>query len=37
LRARSGRPNLVTTWGPARSRKSILLVGHMDTGGVESE
>ncbi|QHO63070.1 M20 family metallopeptidase [Candidatus Chazhemtobacterium aquaticus] len=37
LRARSGRPNLVTTWGPARSRKSILLVGHMDTGGVGSE
>lgn len=37
LRARSGRPNLLATWGPARSRKSVLLVGHMDTGGAEDE
>lgn len=32
LRARSGRPNLLAVTGPARSRKSVLLVGHMDTG-----
>lgn len=35
LRARSGRPNLVAVWGPARTRKSVMLVGHMDTGRVE--
>lgn len=31
LRARSGRPNLVAVEGPQRARKSLLLVGHMDT------
>ncbi len=34
LRARSGRPNLVAVDGPQRARKSLLLVGHMDTVGL---
>lgn len=31
LRARSGRPNIRVVWGPTRARKTLLLVGHMDT------
>ncbi len=34
LRARSNRPNLLAIEGPQRSRKSLLLVGHMDTAGL---
>ncbi len=31
LRARSSRPNLIAVEGPQRARKSLLMVGHMDT------
>lgn len=31
LRCKKKRPNLVVSWGPTRSRKSVALVGHMDT------
>jgi acetylornithine deacetylase/succinyl-diaminopimelate desuccinylase-like protein len=31
LRSKKKRPNLVVSWGPTRSRKSLLLTGHMDT------
>ena len=31
LRNKKRRPNLVVSWGPTRSRKSLALVGHMDT------
>lgn len=31
LRRKKGRPNLLAVWGPSRSRKSLALVGHMDT------
>ena len=31
LRNKKKRPNLVVSWGPTRSRKSLALVGHMDT------
>jgi len=31
LRCKKKRPNLVVSWGPTRSRKSLALVGHMDT------
>src|SRR5207247_9978719 len=34
LRARSGRPNLIAVDGPQRARKSLLLVGHMDTASL---
>ncbi len=35
LRARHGRPNLLAVWGAARPKKSLLLVGHMDTANDE--
>jgi len=31
FRARKNRPNVVVTWGNVRARKSLALVGHMDT------
>lgn len=31
LRVRQGRPNVLGVWGAARPKKSLLLVGHMDT------
>ena len=31
LRNKKKRPNLVVSWGPTRSRKSLALAGHMDT------
>lgn len=37
LRARSGRPNIRVVWGPTRARKSLLLVGHMDTAKPREE
>jgi acetylornithine deacetylase/succinyl-diaminopimelate desuccinylase-like protein len=37
LRAKKKRPNLVVSWGPTRSRKSLALVGHMDTDEPISE
>lgn len=33
LRSKHGRPNLLAVWGAARPKKSLLLLGHMDTGG----
>lgn len=35
LRMKHGRPNLVATWGAARPKKSLLMVGHMDTSPTE--
>jgi len=37
LRSKKKRPNLVVSWGPTRSRKSLALVGHMDTDEPISE
>lgn len=31
LRAKKDRPNVLAIWGPVRSRRSLALVGHMDT------
>ena len=33
LRARHGHPNLLAVWGAARPKRSLLLVGQMDTAG----
>lgn len=30
LRANKNRPNVLSSWGPIRSRKSVTLTGHMD-------
>src|SRR3989339_1410928 len=37
LRCKKKRPNVVAVWGTKKSRKSLALVGHMDTAGGEHD